>query len=45
LVYKQEIANEDVVSVNAMNLPKGLYFVSLLDANRKILISKRIEKN
>ncbi|MEY2829332.1 MAG: hypothetical protein RIQ33_1190 [Bacteroidota bacterium] len=45
MVYKQEIANEDVVSINAMNLPKGLYFVSLLDINHKILISKRIEKN
>jgi hypothetical protein len=46
LVYKQEIAlNDDFISVNASSLPKGLYFVSLLDANRKILLSKRIEKN
>ncbi|MFM2226054.1 MAG: Secretion system C-terminal sorting domain [Bacteroidota bacterium] len=46
LVYKQEInSNDDFISVNASSLPKGLYFVSLLDANRKVILSKRVEKN
>jgi hypothetical protein len=44
-VYKQDIDQSDAfLSVNTTNLSKGLYFVSLLDANKKVITSKRVEK-
>ncbi len=44
LVYKQEL-NDETVSINPGNLPKGLYFVTLSDVNRKIISTKRIQKD
>ncbi|MEN9523849.1 MAG: hypothetical protein RL065_2226 [Bacteroidota bacterium] len=46
-VFKQDIysSNEDVISVNTSSLPNGCYFISLFDANKRKLVSKRIEKN
>jgi hypothetical protein len=46
-ILRQEIysSNEDVISINTSALPNGYYFISLFDANKRKLVSKRIEKN
>ena len=46
LVFKKELATgDDSYSITPINLPKGLYFVSFSDADRKIIATKRIQKD
>ncbi len=46
LVFKKELATDDnSYSITPSNLPKGLYFVSFSDSERKIIATKRIQKD
>lgn len=47
VVFKQDIdaTNSEELAISTPNLPKGIYFLSLFDANKRKLVSKRIEKN
>jgi hypothetical protein len=48
VVYKQELNGDgiaDMATITPGNLPKGLYFVSISDADRKVLTTKRIQKD